>query len=259
MDNPRSWPMVPRHIHTALSDLWVPERRPPPAANNGTQRAAPRRQAGARVQKSCPKPTSHSRWIHRILRPPSLWDLYSATLASANQFRQFVGAFAGRAQATYAATQALRATLGPRPSDLDAVLSIVDQIPSDQPAAHRRRQPEGGERWQLQCGRDEREHRDTGREPAGADVSRSLARRVPDEVDYPDALDDVRQEIEGEAAAERGCRDHTQRLIDVLDGFLQAECEQDDPGDHRQVQVAVEVARELGLRRTTRPRQLALG
>src|SRR6266508_3556452 len=44
-----------------------------------------------------------------------------------------VGAFAGRAQATYAATQALRATLGPRPSDLDAVLSIVDQIPSDQP------------------------------------------------------------------------------------------------------------------------------
>ena len=132
-------------------------------------------------------------------------------------------AFAGRAQATCAATQALRATLGPRPSDLDAVLSIVDQIPRDQPAAHRRREPEGGERWQLQGGRDEREHRDTGREPAGADVSRSLARRVPDEVDQPDPLDDVRQEVEGEAAAERGCRDHTQRLIDVLDGCLQPE------------------------------------
>jgi hypothetical protein len=43
--------------------------------------------------------------------------------------------------------------LGLRPSDLDAVLSIVGQIPSDQPAAHRRREPEGGERWQLQVGR----------------------------------------------------------------------------------------------------------
>jgi hypothetical protein len=31
MDNPRSRPMVPRHRHSELSDLWVPERRPPVA------------------------------------------------------------------------------------------------------------------------------------------------------------------------------------------------------------------------------------
>ena len=66
---------------------------------------------------------------------------------------------------------------------------------------------------------------------------------------------DVGQEVEGEAAAERGGRDHGQRLIDVRDGLLEAEGEQDDPGDHRQVQVAVEVARELGLRRAARPRE----
>jgi hypothetical protein len=35
----------------------------------------------------CPKSTSHSSRIHKVLRLSSLWDLYPATLAAADQFR----------------------------------------------------------------------------------------------------------------------------------------------------------------------------
>jgi hypothetical protein len=39
------------------------------------------------VQNSCPKSTSHSRRIHKVLRLSSPWNICSVTLASADQFR----------------------------------------------------------------------------------------------------------------------------------------------------------------------------
>ena len=55
---------------------------------------------------------------------------------------------------------------------------------------------------------------------------------------------DVPGEVEGGAAAERDCRHRVELLADVTDRRLQAECEEDDPGDHRQVEVAVGVQRK---------------
>src|SRR6266545_7150450 len=48
----------------------------------------PRRAAAAACSTLGPQSSmskSHSRCIHMVLRPSSLWDIYSATLASANQ------------------------------------------------------------------------------------------------------------------------------------------------------------------------------
>jgi hypothetical protein len=50
------------------------------------QRRSPAAKRRAGVQKSCPKSTPHSRQIHKVLRL-SPWDIYSATLASADHFR----------------------------------------------------------------------------------------------------------------------------------------------------------------------------
>ena len=79
-----------------------------------------------------------------------------------------------------------------------------------------------------------------------------------DEVDKAYAHGDVREEVERQATAERHGGDRGQRLAELLDRLLEAECEQDDPGDHRQVQVAVEVARKPSAGRAARLRQLAL-
>ena len=45
----------------------------------------PRRQAPSGVQNSCPKSPSHKSAYPQVLRLSSLWDIYSATLASADR------------------------------------------------------------------------------------------------------------------------------------------------------------------------------
>jgi hypothetical protein len=68
----------------------------------------------------------------------------------------------------------------------------------------------------------------------------------------------VGEEVEREPTAERRRGHRGQRLVDVLDRRLEAEREQDDPGDHRLVQVAVVVAREPCSHRPRRLRELTL-
>src|SRR5215204_5118518 len=64
------------------------------------------------------------------------------------------------------------------------------------------------------------------------------------------------KEIEREPTAERHGGHRGQRLVDVLDRRLEPESEQDDPGDHRLVQVAVVVAGEPRSRGPGRLREL---
>ena len=64
--------------------------------------------------------------------------------------------------------------------------------------------------------------------------------------------------VERQSAAQRHRGDRGQRLVDVLDRLLQPEREEHDPGDHRQVQVAVVVASEPDARRAVRLGQLTL-
>ena len=134
----------------------------------------------------------------------------------------------------------------------------MDDIPGDERTADRRHEREGGERRQLERCWDERQHGDARRQPARPDPAWSLGRRAADEVDQSHAQRDVREEVEREATAECHGGHRVQGLADVLDRRLETKCEQDDPGDHRQVQVAVEVASEPGSLRAARLRKLTL-
>jgi hypothetical protein len=69
---------------------------------------------------------------------------------------------------------------------------------------------------------------------------------------------DVGEEVERQPSAKRHSWDCGQRIADVLDRLLQAECEQDDARDHRQVEVAVAVACESHARCAARLRELTL-
>ena len=60
----------------------------------------------------------------------------------------------------------------------------------------------------------------------------------------PQARGDVGGKVEREAAGQANCRNDLERLVDVGERRLHAEREQDDPGDHRQVEVRVQVARQ---------------
>jgi hypothetical protein len=90
---PDTGPVLADHQVEALIDYLGPRKGPvesQAAVRNGPlcdSRRSPATNPSVGVQKSCPKATSHGRWIHRILRPSSLWDIDSATLASADQFR----------------------------------------------------------------------------------------------------------------------------------------------------------------------------
>ena len=67
------------------------------------------------------------------------------------------------------------------------------------------------------------------------------------------------EEIDREAAAEGHRRNGLERLADVFEGLLHGQSEQDDPGHHRQVEVAVDVARKRGTGGAGDPREQALG
>ena len=62
------------------------------------------------------------------------------------------------------------------------------------------------------------------------------------EPDVSEPEEDVRDEVERDAAAERDRRDRLERVADVRHRLLDADREEDDAGDHRQVEVAVRVA-----------------
>jgi hypothetical protein len=55
---------------------------------------------------------------------------------------------------------------------------------------------------------------------------------------------DVREQEEGDACAESDGGNGTERSADVMECRLEAEGEEDDARDHRQVEVAVSVARD---------------
>ena len=56
---------------------------------------------------------------------------------------------------------------------------------------------------------------------------------------------DVRQQVEGGAAQHRDRRHQLQGLLHVSQGLLQAERQQHDAGDHREVEIRIGVARDL--------------
>ena len=70
---------------------------------------------------------------------------------------------------------------------------------------------------------------------------------------------DQPQEVEGDAGEQREGRHQLERVIDVAECLLQAEGEEDDPGDHREVQVRVGVSREFVALRGPRERGRAAG
>src|SRR4029453_6382494 len=55
---------------------------------------------------------------------------------------------------------------------------------------------------------------------------------------------DVREEVERDAATEPHCGHRVELVADVAKSRLEAESEEDDAGDHREVEIAVRVARE---------------
>ena len=66
-------------------------------------------------------------------------------------------------------------------------------------------------------------------------------------------------EIQRSAAAERDCGHRVERLADVADRRLEAECEEHDAGRHRQVEIAVGVQREPVALESPRLHEPALG
>ena len=58
---------------------------------------------------------------------------------------------------------------------------------------------------------------------------------------------DVREQVDGDPAKQREGRHDLQRVADVAERLLQPERDEDDPGDHRQVEVGVGVAGQLVL------------
>ena len=99
------------------------------------------------------------------------------------------------------------------------------------------------------------EHDEPCHEPAWTDPTGPLRRRAPGCPDQPYPERDVGEEVERQSTAERRRRDCRERVVDVLDRLLQAECEEDDARDHRQMEVAVVVACELGALHALRCRE----
>lgn len=77
--------------------------------------------------------------------------------------------------------------LWPRLSHLDAVLTVVHDIPGDERGAQCWDKPERNQRREFQSDGYDRERADRRGEPAGTDPGRSLRRRVANEVDHADA------------------------------------------------------------------------
>ena len=65
-------------------------------------------------------------------------------------------------------------------------------------------------------------------------------------------------EIERDAAAERHRRHELEGVAHVGERLLHPDCEEDDPSDHREVEIAVRVSRHRQLRLARRLLQLAL-
>ena len=115
-----------------------------------------------------------------------------------------------------------------------ARLVEVDELVGDQRAAEQRRPRQRGQRGDPGGERDQREQDD--RPPPGAARLSVWTLRSRNAT--------WASEVERDAAAQADGRDGLQRLVDVPERLLDAEREQHDPGDHRQVQVGVGVARD---------------
>jgi hypothetical protein len=50
---------------------------------------------------------------------------------------------------------------------------------------------------------------------------------------------DVGEEVKGDSTGERNSRDRWERVADLREHFLEAECEENDAGDHRQMKVRI--------------------
>ena len=83
--------------------------------------------------------------------------------------------------------------------------------------------------------------------PSGTSATSSARADQPllvERVDVAPAERDVGEQVERCAAEQRDRRDQLERVLDVLERLLHAERDQHDPGDHREVQERVGVARD---------------
>ena len=109
----------------------------------------------------------------------------------------------------------------------------AQRLVGDQGDDHGARHGQRGERLELGPERHAGGRQRRGHEPLAAQRA---------DVAQPER--DVREQVERDAAEQRGRRLELQRLVDVAHHLLDAEREQLDAGDHRQVQVGERVARQ---------------
>src|SRR5436190_2554547 len=119
-------------------------------------------------------------------------------------------------------------------ADLGAALAVADRLVGDHRAEEGGDDRHGRKRRQLRGGGEQGEQ----------DQSEEEALPV-DRVDVAQAEPDKPEEIEGHAAEEREGGNRIERVVHLLQGLLQAERDEDDPGHHREVEVGVRVAGQL--------------
>jgi hypothetical protein len=120
-------------------------------------------------------------------------------------------------------------------ADPGAPFSIPDRLVADETRADGRNEAEGGEG---------RYHPRDGEQPKQQD---RRDRSSPSEASAdPQTQRDVREHVQRDPAAKTERWDDQERIVDVVEGGLQSEREQDDARDHRQVQVRVRVSRGVG-------------